>query len=181
MKKPAIFLDRDGVINRDRLDFIKSWEEFEFLPTALQALAILAKTAYHIVVVSNQSGVGRGLLSKATLGEIHEKMIERIQTNGGRIDGVFYCPHVLGEGCSCRKPEPGLFLTAAQELGIDLDASWSVGDRYRDVQAASRAGIRAILLYRELPDSTEIPETDLKFVRAADLLDATRIIAEGDF
>lgn len=176
MSRKAVFLDRDGVINKDRLDFVKSWEEFEFLPSAMEALAILAKTPYRIVVISNQSGIGRGLLSEATLQEIHARMIDQIESCGGRIDAVYYCPHSPDAGCRCRKPAPGLFLAAAQELGIDLTSSWAVGDRQRDVQAANRVGLSSILLDRTLPDVDETPEVQLKFVRAADLVEAIRIV-----
>jgi histidinol-phosphate phosphatase family protein len=178
MGEQAVFLDRDGVINADRSDFVKSWDEFVFLPTVLDALVALAKTPYKIVVVTNQSGVGRGLITELVLQDMHTRMIEQVGASGGRIDAIYYCPHVPGEGCSCRKPEPGLFFEAAEQLCIDLASSWAIGDGSRDIQAANRAGVRAILLNRVLPDPLT-PASPLEFVRATDLLDAVRIIRSG--
>jgi D-glycero-D-manno-heptose 1,7-bisphosphate phosphatase len=176
MKAQAIFLDRDGVINRDRPDFVKSWEEFEFLPHSLEALAALSRTPYKIVVISNQSGVGRGLITEGTLEQMHARMIERIRASGGRMDAIYYCPHAPGVGCDCRKPAAGLFFEAARDLDINLPSSWAIGDSFRDVQAANRAGVQAILLDRVGADQTAVPESSLRFVRAADLLEAVRII-----
>ena len=178
VKSQAVFLDRDGVINADRTDFVKSWEEFEFLPSSLEALAALATSSYRIVILTNQSGVGRGLLSETTLRQMHQRMMDRIHESGGRIDALYYCPHAPGAGCDCRKPLPGLFFKAAREWDIDLASSWSVGDSRRDVEAAHSAGVPAILLDRILPDpSAELPPS-LPVRRAADLLAAVRIIAE---
>jgi D-glycero-D-manno-heptose 1,7-bisphosphate phosphatase len=172
----AVFLDRDGVINSDRSDFIKSWDEFEFLPTSLDALAVLARSPLKILVVTNQSGVGRGLLTEVTLQQIHARMIDRVRDFGGRIDAVYYCPHLPDANCACRKPSPGLFFEAARDYGINLTSSWAIGDRHRDVQAANRAGVNAILVSRVLPDPSAAPASTLKFLRAADLSDAVRIV-----
>ena len=179
VKSQAVFLDRDGVINRDRPDFVKSWEEFEFLPHSLEALAALSRTPYKIVVITNQSGVGRGLLTERTLEQMHARMLDRVRANGGRIDAIYYCPHAPSVGCDCRKPATGLFLEAAQDLDIDLKWSWAIGDSHRDVQAANRAGVQAILLDRILRDQGSVPALPLQFVRAADLLDAVRIIQKS--
>jgi D-glycero-D-manno-heptose 1,7-bisphosphate phosphatase len=177
LKRPAIFLDRDGVINSDRIDFVKSWEEFEFLPFSLEALAALSKTRYWIVVVTNQSGVARGLLTETELQQIHTRMIDRVRASGGRIDAVYYCPHSPDAGCSCRKPAPELFFKAARESGLDLTSSWAIGDSRRDVEAASRAGVRAILLDRSLPDASASAHFPYRFLRATDLLDAVRLVS----
>ena len=176
VKSQAIFLDRDGVINRDRKDFVKSWEEFEFLPHALEALAALAQTPYRIVVLTNQSGVGRGLLTERTLQQIHAKMIDRIRECGGRIDAIYYCPHRPDAGCDCRTPSAGLFFEAARDLDFNLTLSWAIGDSHRDVRAASRAGVEAILLDRILPEPGAMATPPLESHRATDLLDAVRII-----
>ena len=146
MKKPAIFLDRDGVINRDRLDYVKSWAEFEFLPGVLEALRRLARLPYTIVVLSNQSVIGQGLVSQAVIDDIHVRMQAAIQQTGGRVDAVYYCPHHPHAGCDCRKPRPGLLLRAARELNLDLLASWFIGDDLRDLQAAVAAGVQPILV-----------------------------------
>jgi histidinol-phosphate phosphatase family protein len=142
----AVFLDRDGVINADRTDFVKSWAEFDFLPSVLSALAVLSRTQYKIVVVTNQSGVGRGLLTETTLREMNLRMTDRVREAGGRIDAIYYCPHLPETGCSCRKPAPGMFIAAATDLALDLSRSWMIGDGYRDIAAASAAGVRSILL-----------------------------------
>jgi len=174
----AVFLDRDGVINRDRPDFVKSWEEFEFLPHSLDALAALSETPYKIVVITNQSGIGRGLLTEETLEQMHAQMIDQVRASGGRIDAIYYCPHAPSVGCECRKPATGLFFEAARDLNIDLATSWAIGDSHRDAQAANRAGVQAILLNRILPDQSAVPESPLEFVRATGLLDAVRIIQD---
>jgi D-glycero-D-manno-heptose 1,7-bisphosphate phosphatase len=176
VKPRAVFLDRDGVINSDRADFVKSWEEFEFLPRSLRALAALAQTPFRIVVITNQSGIGRGLLTETTLQEIHASMIVQVRGAGGRIDAVYYCPHAPDAFCACRKPAPGLFFEAARDLGIELTSSWAIGDSHRDVQAANYAGVKAILLDRLIPDPSAAPASTLSFLRATDLLDAVRIV-----
>ena len=177
-KSQAVFLDRDGVINIDRADFVRSWQEFEFAPRALEALAVLSQTPYKIVVITNQSGVGRGLLTQGTLDEMHARMMDRVRASGGRIDAIYYCPHAPSAGCECRKPAPGLFVAAAKDLAISLASSWAIGDRVRDAEAAHRAGVPAILLDRTLPDDSGVPTSPLQFVRAADLFAAVRIILD---
>lgn len=176
---PAVFLDRDGVINQDRPDFVKSWDEFEFLPHSLEALRILSQAPYAIVIVSNQSGIGRGLITEATLRDMHNRMMDRIHGEGGRIDAIYYCPHTPEAGCPCRKPAAGLFWQAARDLNLDLAASWSIGDSYRDAQAANRAGVRAILVDRSLPDHSAISDMPVEAIRTADLLSAVRIITSA--
>ncbi len=146
MSKAAVFLDRDGVINRDRPDYVKSWEEFEFLPGALEAFRVLAAGPHKVVVISNQSSIGRGLVSRETVDEIHARMTEAVRRSGGRIDAIYYCPHRPDENCPCRKPQPGLILKAARELDIDLTGSWLVGDDLRDLEAAVAAGVRPVLV-----------------------------------
>ena len=146
MKKPAIFLDRDGVINRDRPDYVKSWAEFEFLPGVLEALRQLAATPYAIVVVTNQSAIGKGLVSQAAVDGIHNQMLAAVDEAGGRIDALYYCPHHPQAGCDCRKPRPGLLMQAAGDLGLDLSQSWLIGDSLRDLQCAVAAGVRPILV-----------------------------------
>jgi len=144
--RPAIFLDRDGVINRNRLDHVKSWAEFEFLPSVLDALRRLAQLEWPVVVISNQAIVGRGLVSRQTMDEISEQMTSVVWSVGGRIDRVFYCPHRPEEHCECRKPRPGLLLNAASEMGLDLTRSFFVGDAESDVRAAQAAGCRPVLV-----------------------------------
>ena len=145
-ERPAVFLDRDGVINRDRPEYVRRWDEFEFLPGALEALRDLAREHLPVLVVSNQSAVGRGLMSPWDLEEINTRMLEMVTAAGGRIDGAYYCPHAPQEGCACRKPAPGLLLRAMQRFGVDPGRSCLVGDSVADMLAAQEVGIPSILV-----------------------------------
>jgi D-glycero-D-manno-heptose 1,7-bisphosphate phosphatase len=142
----AILLDRDGVINRERADYVKSWAEFEFLPGALPALCQLATLSIPILVVSNQSAIGRGLVSWAEVAQIHRRAAVWIAQAGGRIDDFFVCPHRPDEDCACRKPRPGLLQQAAAAYGLDLTDCLFVGDSVTDVQAAQAVGCPTILV-----------------------------------
>jgi D-glycero-D-manno-heptose 1,7-bisphosphate phosphatase len=145
---PAIFLDRDGVIIENRKDYVRAWDQVEFLPGSLAALRKAARSGYKVVIVTNQSAVGRGILSAETAGEINRRLIETIQNAGGRIDGVFLCPHAPGEGCACRKPQPGLLLQAAAALNLDLARSIMIGDTWNDLRAGKAAGVEQLILLR---------------------------------
>jgi D-glycero-D-manno-heptose 1,7-bisphosphate phosphatase len=140
----AVFLDRDGVINVDRRDYVKSWAEFKFLPHVFEALRLLRKNNLRVVVVTNQSAVGRGLMSISTLRGIHEKMLRAIEAKGGRIEAIYYCPHRPDEKCNCRKPKPGLVLKAKKDLRIDLSRSYLVGDSRKDVELARSVKLRCV-------------------------------------
>lgn len=182
MLNSAVFLDRDGVINRDRRDYVKSWEEFEFLPGVPEAFRLLAPGPHRIVVVSNQSAIGRGLVSREAVDEIHARMIEAVRAGGGRIDAVYYCPHLPEADCPCRKPRPGLLLRAARELGIDLPGSWLIGDDVRDLESAVAAGVRPVLV--RTGHGTHLPETVLvrapyRFDVFEDLLQAAAHLGRG--
>jgi D-glycero-D-manno-heptose 1,7-bisphosphate phosphatase len=142
----GIFLDRDGVINRQRPDYVKCWEEFEFLPGALDALRRLAEPGWPVAVITNQSAVGRGLVAAGTVAEIHRRMTAAVAAAGGRIDGVFVCPHRPDEGCTCRKPLPGLLLQAASAFGLRPADCYLVGDAVTDLRAARAAGCRPVLV-----------------------------------
>ena len=145
-RKRAVFLDRDGVINENRQDYVKTWDEFVFLPEALVSLSLLAHSEFLVVVVSNQSAIHRGLVSSAVVEEINRRMLDQVEKIGARIDGVYYCPHMPDEACHCRKPLPGLLLKAAEEMQIDLDRSYCVGDKLTDVAAGKAVGCRNILV-----------------------------------
>ena len=139
--KPAIFLDRDGVVIQNRPDYVRSWRDVEFLPAAVDALARLADTPYPIVFVTNQSAVGRGIISLETAQEINRRLVAELRAQGCRVDGVFMCPHAPEDGCNCRKPKPGLLFQAAEALGLDLPASLMIGDAWTDLQAGAAAGV----------------------------------------
>jgi len=135
-----VILDRDGTINEDRDDYVKSPEEWIPVPGALEAIARLNHAGWHTVVASNQSGIGRGLFDMATLNAMHLKMHQMLAKHGGRIDAVFFCPHTPDDGCDCRKPMPGLFRQIGERYGVDLSQVPVVGDSLRDLQAGAAAG-----------------------------------------
>jgi D-glycero-D-manno-heptose 1,7-bisphosphate phosphatase len=135
-----VIVDRDGTINQDSSDYIKSADEWLPLPGALEAIARLNHSGWHVVVVSNQSGLGRGLFEVSDLNDIHTKMHKMLAALGGRIDAVFYCPHAPDEACHCRKPDTGLFEQIADRYGFDLKGVPAVGDSARDVIAGAAVG-----------------------------------------
>src|SRR5712691_7684946 len=143
---PAIFLDRDGVINFERKDYVKSAEEFVFIPGALEALRDLATLNYPIIVVTNQSVVGRGIITGEKLERINEHMIGNVRENGGRIDRVFSCTHEPEENCDCRKPATGLFKKATKVFPISLSDSWLIGDAETDRVAGETVGCKTIMI-----------------------------------
>ena len=141
-----VILDRDGVINQDSDQFIKSPDEFRPIPGSAEAIARLNHSGYHVVVATNQSGVGRGLFDMATLNAINEKMNRIVTQAGGRLDAVFYCPCAAEANCDCRKPRPGMFHDIGQRFGIDLAGTPCVGDSLRDLQASHQVGGQPILV-----------------------------------
>jgi histidinol-phosphate phosphatase family protein len=178
----AVFLDRDGVVNADPGEayYVKNWAGFRFVEGAAQALGRLRRAGFRLVVVSNQSGVARGAVKEGDLADLTRRMRDALRRKGADLAGVYYCPHDDADACACRKPKPGLFLRAAEELGLDLGRSFSVGDSERDVEAGRAAGLRSVLVlggksraedvasFRTLPDYV-----------APDLADASRWILEA--
>jgi D-glycero-D-manno-heptose 1,7-bisphosphate phosphatase len=141
-----VILDRDGVINVDSDQFIKSPEEWKPIPGSLEAIARLNHAGYRVVVASNQSGIGRGLFDMAALNAINDKMYKALAQCGGRIDALFYCPHPAEANCACRKPKPGMFQDIARRFSADLAEVPSIGDSLRDMEAAATAGARPMLV-----------------------------------
>ncbi len=141
-----IILDRDGVINQDSDDYIKSPDEWLPIPGSLEAIARLTRAGYRVVVASNQSGLARGFFDMDTLTRIHDKLHGALAVTGGAVDAIFFCPHAPTDNCACRKPKPGLLLDIAARLQISLSGVPVVGDALRDVQAARAVGARAILV-----------------------------------
>ena len=141
-----VILDRDGVINEDSDDYIKSPGEWHPVPGSLAAIARLHRAGWRVVVATNQSGVGRGLFDLDTLMRIHEKMCRTVRDAGGQIDAVFFCPHAPQDHCRCRKPQPGLLIDIAERLRIELTGVPLIGDSLRDLQAARTAGARPLLV-----------------------------------
>ena len=141
-----IVLDRDGVINFDSDQFIKSPDEWKPIPGSLEAIARLNESGWRVVVASNQSGVGRGLFDMDTLNAINEKMTKTLAQVGGRLDAIFFCPHPADSTCDCRKPKPGMFLQIAERFNVDMRGVPVVGDSLRDLQAADTVGAQPILV-----------------------------------
>jgi D-glycero-D-manno-heptose 1,7-bisphosphate phosphatase len=141
-----VMIDRDGVINEDSGEFIKSVAEWRPIAGSLEAIASLHRAGWTVTVVTNQSGVGRGLYDEATLAKIHEHMRERVRAAGGELAGVYYCPHLPDAGCECRKPKPGMFRALERELGVSVVGAPYIGDRMSDVEAAEVVGARPMLV-----------------------------------
>lgn len=141
-----VVLDRDGVINRESADFIRRPEEWIPLPGSVEAIAGLTRAGFTVVVASNQSGVGRGLFTAATLAAIHDRMTRTVEAAGGRLDGIWFCPHRPEDACACRKPLPGLLRQIEAHYGVTLRGTPAIGDSNRDLEAAWRVGARAILV-----------------------------------
>ena len=138
--RKVVFLDRDGVINRDSPDYIKSWSEFEFLPGSLEAITLLTLNEFATIIITNQSVINRKMVSRKELEYMHTMMKKAVTSNGGHITDIFYCPHVPEDRCNCRKPNPGLILKAEQKYRIDITASVMVGDSAKDIECARNAG-----------------------------------------
>lgn len=141
-----IILDRDGVINFDSDQFIKSPEEWKPIPGSLEAIARLCQSDYRVVVATNQSGIGRGLFDMSTLNAIHDKMHKACAMMGGRIDAVFFCPHTADAECGCRKPKSGMMEEIAQRYNMELHGVPAVGDSLRDLEASARLGAQPYLV-----------------------------------
>lgn len=165
--RPAIFLDRDGVINERIIGgYVTDWSQFRFVPGIVAALTELSGLGLPIIVVSNQACVSKGFLSRATLEGITRRFVRELNELGARVDAVYYCPHAPKENCRCRKPKPGLLENAARDWGSELSGSVLIGDSLSDVSAARAAGCKAVLLVREGWESG-CPPSDAATVRDA--------------
>lgn len=143
-----VFLDRDGVINRDSPNYIKSWREVHFLPGSRAALGRLTRAGLGLILITNQSAVARGLISRAGLGRLHQRLCAAVARRGGRIRDIFFCPHHPDEGCQCRKPATGMLQQAAAKYGLDLSQTIFVGDSAKDIQCARAGGCGQNILVR---------------------------------
>lgn len=178
----AIFLDRDGVINENLPHHVKSWAEFCFLPEALESIQRLTETGLPIFIVTNQGMINNGHAPLSALEEIHENMLHQIHAAGGQIEQIYYCPHTSTEKCSCRKPESGMLLAAAEEYRIDLAQSFMVGDAWTDVQAGLNVGARSILVLTGRGPAQYRPcweRFPVRFATACNIADAADIILSG--
>ena len=143
--RPAVFLDRDGTI-AEEVGYLNQVSRFRLLPGVAAAIRMLNEAELPVIVATNQSGVGRGYFPESLVKEVHDLMRGLLLSEGARLDGVYYCPHVSADGCECRKPKTGMFEQAARELRIDLKNSFMVGDRYGDIEAANRVGAHSVLV-----------------------------------
>ncbi len=143
---PLIILDRDGVINYESTDFIKSEDEWNPIPGSLKAISQLSQNGYRIIIVSNQSGISRRKFTIADLNTIHQKMMAHLAQFGGSIEAIVFCPHGPRQGCDCRKPKPGMLFDIAKRLHISLKEVYFVGDSQRDIDAAEAAGAKPVLV-----------------------------------
>jgi len=148
--KKVILLDRDGVINKKppKAEYIKNWSEFKFLPGAIDALKLLTKKGYRIILISNQAGIGRGAMTEEDLKKIHKKFLEVCRKEGINLTGIYHCPHNWDEGCFCRKPKPGMLFKAAADHNFDLTKTIFIGDDERDEQAGKAANCKTISLHQ---------------------------------
>lgn len=169
-----IILDRDGVINEDSDAFVKSLNEWIPLPGSINAIARLSKAGWTVAVATNQSGLGRGYFSEATLQAMHQRLTLLVAEQGGKVDLIRYCPHTPDAGCDCRKPRSGLFLQIAEHFGLSLHQVPTVGDSLRDLEAGVAVGCRAFLVRTGKGAQTErktLPEGTLIFDNLAAVVD----------
>jgi D-glycero-D-manno-heptose 1,7-bisphosphate phosphatase len=176
-----VMIDRDGVINEDSAEFVKSVAEWRPIDGSLDAIAALTRAGWLVTVVTNQSGIGRGLYDEATLAAIHRHMCERVRAVGGELVGIYYCPHLPEDGCECRKPRPGMFRALERELGVSVVGAPYIGDRISDVEAADAVGARPMLVRTGTGAATEallgarrVPVFDDLAAAARSLLAETR-------
>ena len=180
----AVFLDRDGVLIENRPDYVRDWSHVQILPRTLAALSGFQREGFKIVVITNQSAVGRGLLTLQTAQEINDRLVQVIKESSSWVDSVYMCPHKPEDQCDCRKPKPGLLLQAAQELLIDLQASWMVGDAWSDLIAGQAAGLRGTIMVRTGRGSAQLLETQPRglkpFLVSNDLYDAFQTVVQAE-
>jgi len=146
MKNKVVFLDRDGVINKKRDDYVKSLSEFQIYDGVAEAIKILKKKGYLVIIITNQSIIGRKIVSLSTLNRIHSELIKYLKKYNTFIDSIYFCPHIPEENCNCRKPKPGLIFEACQDFDIDLKNCYFIGDSISDLDTARNAGCKGILL-----------------------------------
>ena len=176
--KRAVFLDRDGTINRE-VNYLSRLEQFELLSGVAEAIKTLNQAGWLVVVITNQSGIKRGLFTEETLHSIHNRMIQDLVRQDARLDGIYCCLHHPDDGCECRKPSPKLVQDAAADLGIDLAESWFVGDKALDIETGRRAGCRTALVLTGYGsrESAKAPQVDMV---AKDIGTFVENILEGD-
>jgi len=164
-KYKCVFLDRDGVINKKAPedDYIKNWSEFDFLPGVKEVIKKLNKAGFLVIIITNQKGIAKGLMTEEDLKDIHLKMIKELKKGGAIIDGIYYCPHDEKDNCNCRKPKIGMFIKAKKDFNIDLNKSWMIGDSKSDIIAGQKAGCKTIFVRIKLNKSSTIIDGNIKY------------------
>ncbi len=175
-KHRYILLDRDGVINHDSDAFIKSPDEWQPIEGSLEAIALLNSAGFKVIIVTNQSGVAKGLLDENMLANIHSKMIQLVNNKGGDIEAIYYCPHGADSDCECRKPKPGMLETFAKDFDVTLSTITVIGDSLRDLQAAEAVGAEPILVKTGKGQITLLNNPHLNFLVFENLYDAAKHI-----
>ncbi|MCC6501413.1 MAG: HAD family hydrolase [Anaerolineales bacterium] len=145
---PAVFLDRDGVLIENRADYVREWSQVLIFPKTYSSLKRIQNAGYKIVIVTNQSAVGRGLMTLQTAHAINQRLVDALREQGAQVDGVYLCPHHPQADCACRKPKPGMLVQAAQELSLDLPRSWLIGDAWSDMLAGQAVSLRGEILVK---------------------------------
>jgi D-glycero-D-manno-heptose 1,7-bisphosphate phosphatase len=167
----GIFLDRDGVIIRKAPegDYVRSWNEVEFLPGSLEAIAAFSRRGYKVIIITNQRGIATGKIEATHLQNIHDKIKEVVHCNGGQITGIYHCPHDKPEQCQCRKPKPGMLLRAANEHKLRLSECWMIGDACSDIEAGRSVGCRTVFISRATESCSHpgMPEVRVETLEAA--------------
>jgi D-glycero-D-manno-heptose 1,7-bisphosphate phosphatase len=182
----AVFLDRDGVINQSppEGEYITRWEDFHILPGVAAGIALLNHAGFSVIVVTNQRCVAKGLMTEADLQKMHERMTDVLARAGAKIDATFYCPHEIEPHCDCRKPAPGMLLSAARLRGIDLRTSWMIGDSDIDVEAGVNAGCKTARVIATDATSSERARISeamiIADINTSSLLDAIRQILKRE-
>ncbi|MCE5251176.1 HAD family hydrolase [bacterium] len=171
-----VFMDRDGVINVERGDYTTTIDQWQWAEGALEGIRKLTEAGFGIIVITNQACIAKGIQTEKGLEKLHSFMLDRIRKEGGSILGIYHCPHQTSDGCSCRKPEPGLILRAALEHGITLPGTFMIGDSLRDMEAGRRAGTRTILI--DTGPGADSPRTQFEpgEFRAGNLSEAADIV-----
>lgn len=180
--RKAVFLDRDGVINANRPDYVKSWAEFVFLPKVKAAIRQLNNAGYLVVVITNQSCVGKGIIKESDLAAMHRKMLDELNQAGAYVDTIYFCPHKIEDNCNCRKPKTKMINDAVKTHGIDLPKSWLVGDSIKyDMPLGKAAGIKTILLsHGKTFSQEELAQAQPDYV-VNDLMEAAQLIKGNIF
>jgi D-glycero-D-manno-heptose 1,7-bisphosphate phosphatase len=173
VSRPAVLVDRDGVIVKNRDDYVKSLEEMEILPGAIEALAALSKRGHRVFVITNQSAIGRGLTTRAEVDRMHAMLSDEVRDHGGTIEAFLVCPHTPEDHCDCRKPAPGLLYQARDRYQVDLGSAVVIGDARSDIQAAQAAGCRSILVLTGVAAAHESQFADRT---VSDLSEAAKLV-----